>query len=87
MDPSEARQRLRDFLLKETDLYKRILVKAARKDLKDICQSLGESRETFSNGEIKTYIAANYSELNKKTIAAVEEVCKNLLPEKKCIYP
>ncbi len=86
MDPIEARRRLRDFLLKETDLHKRILIKAAKKDLESICRSLGDEKETFTNAEIKSYISANYTELNTKAKVAVEEICKNLLPEKRWIY-
>ncbi len=86
MDPIEARRRLRDFLLKETDLHKRILIKAAKKDLESICRSLGDEKENFTNAEIKSYISANYTELNTKDKVAVEEICKNLLPEKRWIY-
>ncbi len=80
MTPNNTRDRLKEFLYKETNLVDKIFDTLASQKIAAF--EARRKRDTpLSEQEKERFIADNFTELNKDAEKTVDRLCKELLPE------
>lgn len=82
MNPDTIRKRVKDFLISKTTIKKDILRNIAEIKLRQISNDLGKDTQNASLDNVEQFIVSHYTELTKEADKVIDDLCKEILPEK-----
>lgn len=85
MTPNSARDKLKEFLYKETDLPKKAFDRIVKGKMAEIAYMAGRDASP-SDKDIRSFIDANFSELNVATEKFIDRFCQDAIPESQFWY-
>ena len=86
MNPVQARQSLKNFLVSRTTLKSDIIRKNAREGLSQLYLAQNRGEQNITEQEIEHFISQHFLELQQDADRVLREMCHKILPEQQWKY-